>query len=98
MTEAMLFAALTVLNLAAAVLIIAGALSGDIKLQSPLHRAGLLLGSLGLAAQAVRNIQFLATGISPQDSDIPLWVLKDLGLVILAFTTSVYFTRSRKPR
>jgi hypothetical protein len=79
------FMALTVTNTVAALIIFFGALSDRMRLYPKWHKAGLILAAAGLAAQAVRNVQFLATGVSPSDADLPLWVLKDLGICIIAF-------------
>ena len=49
------------------------------------HLMGLSVGSLGLIFQALRNLQFLTTGVSPADSDLPIWFLKDMGYVLIAF-------------
>ena len=49
------------------------------------HLIGLSMGSLGLVFQGVRNIQFLTTGISPNDADLPIWFLKDMGYALIAF-------------
>lgn len=79
------FAVLTVTNLTAAVIIFAGALSERMRLYPSWHKVGLMIAGLGLVAQALRNIQFLATGISPSDADMPLWALKDAGISLVAF-------------
>jgi hypothetical protein len=49
------------------------------------HRMGLSVGALGLLFQGMRNIQFLATGVSPSDADLPVWFLKDMGYALIAF-------------
>lgn len=49
------------------------------------HLIGLSLGALGLLFQGVRNIQFLMTGISPSDAELPIWFLKDMGYALIAF-------------
>lgn len=49
------------------------------------HLIGLSLGALGLLFQGVRNIQFLMTGISPSDAELPVWFLKDMGYALIAF-------------
>jgi hypothetical protein len=49
------------------------------------HLMGLSVGSLGLIFQALRNIEFLTTGVSPADSDLPIWFLKDMGYALIAF-------------
>ena len=85
MTELM-FILLTVADLAAALILFAGALSERMRLYPTWHKVGLMSAALGLAAQGMRNIQFLVTGVSPSDADLPFWALKDIGIVIIAFT------------
>ena len=49
------------------------------------HLMGLSVGALGLLFQGMRNIQFLTTGVSPSDADLPVWFLKDMGYALIAF-------------
>ena len=49
------------------------------------HLMGLSVGALGLLFQGMRNIQFLMTGVSPSDADLPVWFLKDMGYALIAF-------------
>ena len=49
------------------------------------HLMGLSVGALGLLFQGFRNIQFLLTGVSPSDADLPIWFLKDMGYALIAF-------------
>jgi hypothetical protein len=49
------------------------------------HLMGLAVGCLGLLFQAMRNLQFLMTGVSPEDADLPIWFLKDMGYALIAF-------------
>jgi hypothetical protein len=49
------------------------------------HLMGLAVGCLGLLFQAMRNLQFLITGVSPEDADLPVWFLKDMGYALIAF-------------
>lgn len=79
------FFVLTITNIAAACIIFVGALREKMRLYPAWHKLGLLVAALGLASQAFRNVQFLYTGISPSDSDMPLWVLKDAGISLVAF-------------
>ena len=79
------FAILTVTNLAAAFIIYAGAMSDRMRLYPTWHKVGLIFAATGLVFQAVRNIQFLVTGVSPSDSDLPFWALKDIGISLIAF-------------
>ena len=49
------------------------------------HLMGLSVGALGLLFQGFRNIQFLLTGVSPSDAELPIWFLKDMGYALIAF-------------
>jgi len=49
------------------------------------HLMGLSVGSLGLIFQALRNIEFLVTGVSLCDNETPSWFLKDMGYAIIVF-------------
>lgn len=80
-----LFVVLTVTNFAASFIIFAGALSERMRLYPTWHKVGLIVAALGLMAQGLRNIQFLVTGVSPTDADVPLWALKDIGISLVAF-------------
>lgn len=79
------FTVLTVIDLTAAIIIFLGALKERMRLYPSWHKVGLILASVGLVAQAFRNIEFLVTGSSPSDLDMPLWALKDLGISLIAF-------------
>jgi hypothetical protein len=79
------FSILTVTNILAAFIIFAGALREKMRLYPTWHKLGLIVAALGLSAQAFRNIQFLYTGVSPADNDMPLWALKDAGISLVAF-------------
>lgn len=76
---------MTVIDLTAAAIIFAGALSERMRLYPVWHKVGMLVAVMGLVAQGMRNIQYLATGISPSDLDMPLWALKDLGIALVAY-------------
>lgn len=79
------FVALTLINLAAAAIIFGGALSERMRLYPTWHKVGLILAAFGLVAQALRNVHFLYTGVSPSDLDFPFWALKDLGIATIGF-------------
>jgi len=79
------FVFITLMDLCAAGIIFAGALSERMRLYPTWHKVGLIVAVIGLTAQAMRNIQFLYTGVSPSDADMPLWALKDAGISIIAF-------------
>jgi hypothetical protein len=59
------------------------------------HKVGLSVGALGLLAQAFRNIEFLLTGNSMTDSQLPLWFLKDFGYTLIAFHSVVLICQGR---
>jgi hypothetical protein len=93
--EFIFFTTITVMDLAAALIIFAGALSDRMRLYPAWHKVGLIVAMLGLLVQAFRNIQFLSTGVSPSDADMPLWVLKDAGIATIAFTYLIYGVRHK---
>jgi len=80
------FLLVTVLDVIGAIILFLGALSPRMRLYPAWHRIGLLAAVVGLFAQAGRNIEYMFTGISPSDADLPLWALKDLGIDIIAYT------------
>lgn len=57
--------------------------------KSWLLRWGVGFYGLGLLFQLSRNLIFLVTGVSPADSYVPAWALKDLGGTMVA----VWFVR-----
>lgn len=83
--EKSFFILVTIVDLVAAGWILAALFTPRLQTMPKWHRVGLLVGSVGLLAQALRNIQFLTTGVSASDSDLPLWFLKDLGYGLIAF-------------
>jgi hypothetical protein len=80
-----LFILITFIDITAAAIIFAGALSERMRLYPVWHKVGLMVAVLGLVAQAFRNLQFVFTGHSPSDADKPLWIMKDLGIAIIAY-------------
>jgi hypothetical protein len=91
MNEFSLMVFVTGIDITAAVIIFAGALSDRMRLYPVWHKLGLIILMVGLLAQAFRNIQFMVTGVSPTDIDFPLWALKDVGAAIIAW---YYFLRA----
>lgn len=59
------------------------------------HKIGLWVAAVGLLGQALRNAIFLATGESPSDNDLPLWVLKDAGYWIICGAVGLEIARSK---
>lgn len=91
MNDIVLMVFVTGIDITAALIVFVGALSDRMRLYPVWHKLGLLVLMFGLLAQALRNIQFLMTGISPSDLDLPLWALKDVGAAIIAW---FYFLRA----
>lgn len=86
----------TVFDIAGAVIIAAGMLRDKWRLFPVWHRVGLVFAAIGLTAQAGRNISFLITGVSAQDTDLPLWAFKDLAIATVAITYFVIAIRERQ--
>lgn len=85
----------TLMDLTAAVIIFVGALSERLRLYPIWHKIGLMVAVLGLVAQAFRNVRYIFTGESPSDADMPLWVMKDAGIAIIAY---YYLWKAVQPR
>ena len=85
MSSTALFYLVTFIDLTTAVIIFCGALSERMRLYTAWHQVGLIVAVVGLVCQAFRNVQFIYTGVSPSDADAPLWILKDLGIAIIAY-------------
>ena len=79
------FIIITIIDLSAAAIIFIGALSERMRLYPVWHKIGLITAVVGLVCQSIRNLQFIFTGHSPSDADMPLWVLKDAGIAIIAY-------------
>lgn len=79
------FILITIMDLSAAAIIFTGALSERMRLYPVWHKVGLITAVVGLVCQSIRNLQFVFTGHSPSDADMPLWVLKDAGIAIIAY-------------
>lgn len=84
--EFIFFVVITIMDLSAAVIIFVGSLSERMRLYPTWHKVGLIIAVIGLISQSFRNVQYLYTGVSPSDVDVPLWVFKDAGIAIIAFT------------
>lgn len=65
-------------------------LYGLFHLTSPGNHKGYVLGFflvfIGNAGQVYRNISYYLSGIAPIDSDLPIWLFKDIGILVVALT------------
>jgi hypothetical protein len=89
------FVVATVLDVLASIWMMVALFTNKVQHMPKWHRAGLALGAFGLIAQATRNIEFLVTGVSPHDSTLPLWFLKDLGYIVIAGYSVVLVAKGR---
>jgi hypothetical protein len=79
------FALATSVDVLAAFILMIGMNVDHGKQYEGFHRLGKWVLAIGLIAQAGRNIQFIHTGHSPTDAELPLWMLKDLGVFLVVF-------------
>ena len=96
MFDFVFFIGVTIIDLIGAAIIAAGFLSAKWRLFPAWHKAGLAFAMIGLVCQAGRNIQFLVTSVSSTDADLPLWVLKDLGIATVAIGFAYVAYQARK--
>jgi hypothetical protein len=82
MTE-FLFYVNTLLSCIAIMFVFMGAAHAHIFREDPIIKFGAAVACFGLLGQLFRNVQFLTSGISPPDSEFPLWMLKDLGIFLM---------------
>ncbi|MCH2165924.1 MAG: hypothetical protein MK098_14955 [Marinovum sp.] len=69
--------------IAALIMIVATMSNRALQVAPVWHRLGMLVTACGLLGQSARNLVYVITGHSPSDLEMPFWVLKDYGLVIL---------------
>jgi hypothetical protein len=69
----------------AVMFVLIGTASPHIKKEDALIKFGAIIACFGLVSQVLRNIQFMVTGYSPHDAELPFWMLKDLGLCMMIF-------------
>ncbi len=84
-----LFYANSFLSVMAVMFVMVGAALPHIKNEDMLIKWGAIIACFGLIGQVLRNIQFLVTGYSPHDTELPLWMLKDFGLCMMIFGYAV---------
>ena len=64
------------------VLMMALAMRGEFMKKHLFGQASIVIMGLGLLGQAVRSYIALTTGHAPTDAEMPLWYMKDLGIVL----------------
>lgn len=89
------FFLLTMLDLLTATMIFFCALNERMLMLPAWYRIGLILTALGFAAQVVLNAPFLLFGTILLANELPFWVLKDMGIGMVA---SHYFWQVIKDR
>ena len=63
-------------------LVMALAMRGQFTKKHLLGQTAVVVMGLGLLGQAVRSYIALTTGHAPTDAELPLWYMKDLGIVL----------------
>ena len=64
------------------ILMMALAMRGRFVKKHILGQTAIVVMGLGLLGQAVRSYIALTTGHAPTDAEMPLWYMKDLGIVL----------------
>lgn len=87
MTLKLLFWAITLVDVAIAVIIFVSALSSRM-LDIPLwYRLGLLITAFGFTGQGCLNLPYLLFNVTLMAHELPFWILKDIGIGII----SIYY-------
>ncbi|PDO83580.1 hypothetical protein [Kosakonia pseudosacchari] len=87
MTLKLLFWAITLVDVAIAVIIFVSALSSRM-LDIPLwYRIGLLITAFGFTVQGCLNLPYLLFNVILMAQELPFWILKDVGIGII----SIYY-------
>ncbi|CAI8944801.1 hypothetical protein [Kosakonia quasisacchari] len=87
MTLKLLFWAITLVDVAIAVIIFVSALSSRM-LDIPLwYRLGLLITAFGFTVQGCLNLPYLLFNVILMAQELPFWILKDVGIGII----SIYY-------
>ncbi|AOR64594.1 hypothetical protein [Pectobacterium wasabiae] len=96
MTLKFLFWALTLVDMTTAIMIFISALSGRM-LNIPLwYRIGLLITALGFTAQGFLNLPYLLFNVVLMVQELPFWILKDVGIVVISICYFLDFTHKEK--
>jgi hypothetical protein len=61
-----------------------------------LQKVGFALLVFGLVVQVVRSVHYLQFGTYPIDKHVPLWLAKDIGIMVLIFFYSFLHPKSKK--
>jgi hypothetical protein len=61
-----------------------------------LQKVGFALLVFGLVVQVVRSVHYLQFGFYPIDKYFPLWLTKDVGIMVLIFFYSFLYPKSKK--
>ena len=61
-----------------------------------LQKVGFALLVFGLVVQVVRSVHYLQFGFYPIDKHVPLWLAKDVGIMVLIFFYSFVYPKRNK--
>jgi hypothetical protein len=84
------FSFITAVDLLGAFLLASAVINPKLNSYSNVFKIGLVIAMLGLLGQAFRNYVFISTGISPADTDLPLWAFKDMGISLVAISWALH--------
>ncbi len=76
----------SIMNVVTSLIIIYALFNLSAQFKKPGYVVGFLLILIGIASQVYRNIIFHTSGIAPVDTDLPIWVFKDIGVFIVVLT------------
>ncbi|EOI3567343.1 hypothetical protein ACMSYA_000677 [Cronobacter dublinensis] len=91
----LLFWAITLIDITVAIVIFISALNTRMLLISLWYRLGLLVAAFGFAAQSGLNLPYLLLDKNIMAQTLPFWILKDMGvgLVAIYYFWSVMISR-----
>ncbi|WP_224555974.1 hypothetical protein [Pectobacterium versatile] len=87
------FLALTLIDVIISFFIFTGALNRSVYSLSGWYKVGLIAIAFGSLSQAALNLPFLVLGKRIFSNTLPFWILKDIGIFIIAF---LYIIKSRE--
>jgi len=85
----------TIVDVIASLLIIYALFNLGNQYKRPGYILGFITTLVGIASQVFRNLTFHLSGIAPVDTDMPIWIFKDLGVLIIV-ATYCFSVRSKK--
>jgi hypothetical protein len=76
----------SIMDTVASLIIIYALFNLSAAYKKPGYLAGFIIILIGIASQVYRNIIFHLSGVAPVDTDLPIWVCKDIGVFVVVLT------------